>query len=197
MRIINQLFPAITKPYQPIDHATRKWASRQVTSIKYLVIHQSASMATLENINRYHIGPNHISDKGCPSFCYHFFVDTDGTIYQCNNETDITWSNGKVRSNRRPSHAENLTWHKGMNTEAINICVRGDFAGEGYKGSNAPTKEQLVSIERLRLLIMQRYGIKPSNVIGHCHITPRACPGFTIMDFIEQSWSKLVNAVIS
>jgi hypothetical protein len=172
------------------QHPTKIWSHRETWNLNYFTIHQEAGRGTLEDIARYHVGPNHISQTGCPTFCYHFFVDFDGTIYKCNSLYDITWSNGKVRLGRRPSNAEGLRLLKGMNTEAINACVRGDFTGENHKGSDEPTDAQKQSVKTLINWAKNNLKIHPQNIIGHCHITPRACPGYVLTDLLEKEWSS-------
>ena len=92
-------------------HDTRKWHQRALRDISYMVWHHAAGELSVDRVAAYHIGPNHISENGCPAICYHFFVGNDGTIYWCNDFEAITWSNGV----------------KEFNNQGLAVCFEGDL----------------------------------------------------------------------
>jgi len=164
-------------------HPTKRWVKRDVKSIKKIIIHQTASKAypygpkDVENINKYFITPgNHISETGCPHFCYHYAVDDDGKIYVCNDLTDITW------------HA------KGFNTVSLGIAVIGSFDGPTFVGKDHnPTDKQITSlIEFLDGFILNPFGLynlQKSDVYLHSNldkINKQSCPGFKISEIVEK-----------
>jgi hypothetical protein len=84
MKITNQI---TTLPWHPF----RRWSVRELTGINRIIIHQELGDGSVEDVNQYHIQPNHISPKGCPHFCYHYGIDKIGEIIQSNDLRNITW----------------------------------------------------------------------------------------------------------
>ena len=72
-------------------HPLRRWATRELTAINKIIIHQELGEGDIEAVNRYHIRPNHISSRGCPHFCYHYGIEKYGEIIQANEMGQITW----------------------------------------------------------------------------------------------------------
>jgi N-acetyl-anhydromuramyl-L-alanine amidase AmpD len=104
---------------------------------------------------RDHIKPgpqNHISQKGCPSIAYHDFIDSSGTIFRCNNYSDITW-------------------HAGLyNSSSIGIVM-------AFKGQDNifPAKEQWDAMIDHVVDLALTFRILPPSIIGH-----REVPGMAI-----------------
>jgi hypothetical protein len=177
-------------------HATRKWERRSLTDILYITLHHQAGTGPIENVARYHIGPNHISKKGCPGFCYHYHIAFDGTISWTNDLETITWSSGNVKSYRFPSRIQ-LKKGASANEQSIAIMLQGDFDGEGYKGYNGdPESAQMEAVLRLRFYLLSHLNLAPEMLLGHCHVNKRNCPGFTAQSFIEKLWNEPANLYI-
>lgn len=176
-------------------HPTKTWGQRQLHVIREVILHQAASKgATAEAVNRYHITPtkdrdgdgvveawerNHITPTGCPRICYHFVIEKDGTVKQCNELTDVTW------------HA------KGHNIVALGVLVAGYFKGPGHPNAEEPSEAQISSLkELLAYLHIQFPKIKKTSYLGHSEVDPvnkAACPGYTIMKVLE-SWRSNENS---
>ena len=149
-------------------HTTRRWATRDLSKINKIVIHQELGEGSIEGVNNYHIGPNHISQKGCPHFCYHYGIRKDGEIVQANELASITWHVG--------SH----------NTESIGIMVQGNFNGPEYDlGTSEPTEAQIKSLEELVDYLIKAFGFTNQNVFGHYHFGKPACPGYVLQKWVE------------
>lgn len=171
----------------PWNTLGRKWAKRSLATIDRFVVHQAASKgATVEAVNKYHITPtsdrdkdgdiegwekNHISPQGCPHICYHYAIGIDGTVYQCNPLTDVTW------------HC------KGFNTKAVGILVCGAFKGPGFTTGDEPTDAQKSSlVELLNKLHQDMPQIPKNHYFGHCELDPKgkpACPGTTLLNVLK------------
>ena len=94
-------------------HPKRRWSERRLSSIQKIIIHQELGEGTVEEVNAYHIGPNHISPQGCPHFCYHYGIEKSGEIVQANELSSVTWHTS------------------GHNKESVGIMVAGNFEGPG------------------------------------------------------------------
>ena len=168
-------------------HTSRRWKKRSILEIEHLVFHHTAAVSKLTNIARYHVTPspsNHMSQRGAPGLCYHFAIEPDGRVLQCNGLDDIVWSNGRVKVSKKKSNATGLKLGKNMNTYSIGVLVMGDFAGPGHKGGD-PSREQIASCMEIARWAHSELGIKLNNILGHCHINKKMCPGFAITELIE------------
>lgn len=150
-------------------HATRRWASRDLSKIKKIVVHQELGEGSIEAVNNYHVSPNHISSKGCPHFCYHYGIRKDGEIVQANELSSITWHVGN------------------HNTESIGIMIQGNFDGPEYDlGTSEPTKEQIQSLGELVDYLIKAFEFTNQDVYGHFHFGKPACPGYVLQKWVEE-----------
>ncbi|MGQ8334910.1 peptidoglycan recognition protein family protein [Sunxiuqinia sp. A32] len=153
-------------------HPNRIWGKRELRQIKKIIIHQEMGESSIEQVNKYHTKPgvqNHISEKGCPHFCYHYGIRKNGEIVQANELSDIVW------------HCS------GQNTSAVGIMLEGNFAGPGHElGTSAPTGEQLKAIENLVNFLLKSLQLSNYDVFGHYHFGKPACPGYIIQEWIEK-----------
>ena len=137
-------------------HATLKYATRTLDKIKRVVIHHSAVRGTIsaEAIARYHVAepPN---GNGWPGIGYSYYIPSDGTIYQTNALTTISY------------HALDA------NATSVGICFGGDFTKE------KPTDIQLESGKWLLGELYKPLGLSAKDVLGHRDANPgrTACPG--------------------
>lgn len=149
-------------------HNKRRWNKRAENRIDKIIIHQELGEGTIEQVNKYHVGPNHISQRGCPHFAYHFGIRKNGEIVQANEFTDVTWHT------------------KGQNSVAIGIMLVGNFNGPGYDlGTSTPTAQQMQSLEQLVKYLQAKYHLTNQEVYGHYHFGKRACPGDDVGQWIE------------
>ena len=147
---------------------------RALERIDCVILHQSLGHADpsgnrdVLGINNYHISPgNHISAGGCPHICYHYALDDDGSIYLCNELTDVVW------------HC------KGQNSRSIGIMLVGDFAGPGHAGGE-PTAAQEQAFFALAECLMETLGLETEAFYGHRDFGKIACPGDTAYGWIEK-----------
>jgi hypothetical protein len=131
-------------------HSTKKYKTRSLSDIEYLVIHHSAvpPAAGPERIARYHV-----TRQDWPGIGYHFLVGDDGTLYQGNTLETVS------------HHAAN------MNTSAAGICFLGSFMKE------VPPEAQIQAGAQLTAWLVQELGIPLDKVRGHKEFMDTACPG--------------------
>jgi N-acetyl-anhydromuramyl-L-alanine amidase AmpD len=155
-------------------HATRRWSTRELNRVNKIIVHQELGEGTIENVNRYHVQPNHISPKGCPHFCYHYGIRKSGEIVQVNELSHVTWHT------------------KGQNSVSIGIMLVGNFAGPGHDvGTTKPTDEQMISLEQLVEYLKEAFKLTNPDVFGHYHFGKPACPGYIVQEWIENYRNKL------
>jgi len=158
----------------PWNPSRPRWPQkRDLERIDRVILHQSLGHADpsgnrdVFGINNYHINPgNHISTGGCPHICYHLVIDDDGSIYLCNELTDVVW------------HC------KGQNARSLGVLLVGDFAGPGHPGGE-PTAAQERSFFALAEHLMEALGLTPEAFAGHAAYGKPACPGYTAAGWIE------------
>lgn len=147
-------------------HAVRRPATRNHKQIKYIAVHhvgagEASVNATPLSIARYHIGPNHISKRGCPTVCYALMIDSRGNIYKTEDFTTVTW------------HV-NALYNKG----ALGVLLLDDL------DVHVPTQEMLQALEWLVLEYIPSIlpHIKYTGIKGHREFTGvhKSCPGKNI-----------------
>jgi N-acetylmuramoyl-L-alanine amidase len=125
------------------------WWQRNVGEINYIVVHHSASKmrddeeAMLQDHANYHINNN-----GWQGLSYHYIIGKSGTIYQINDLTDITWTDG-------------------LNRESLAICLDGYFHPDV---NEKPTDAQIKAMEELLDELVTNHPEFPagqSNVVAH------------------------------
>ena len=158
----------------PWNPSRPRWPQkRELGKIDRVILHQSLGHADTSGnrdvfgINKYHISPgNHISAGGCPHICYHFALDDDGSIYLCNELTDVVW------------HCA------GQNSRSVGVMLVGGFAGPGHEGGE-PTAAQEQAFFALAEYLGETLHLPPSAFFGHCDFGKPACPGNTAYAWLE------------
>jgi len=157
-------------------HPTRRWGVRQLSQIDRVIIHQELGEGSLENVNDYHIQPNHISPRGCPRICYHYGIRKNGEIVQLNELSSIVWHTS------------------GQNSNAIGIMLVGNFAGVGHSlGTSEPSQEQLAALEYLCDYLLTAFKFSNQELYGHYHFGKPACPGYVVSEWIEKKRNTIVS----
>lgn len=117
---------------------------RDPATIDTIVLHCTA----MPNWNvwrtaRYHTGPNHISDQGCPTIAYAYLIEPDGLLYRCLSHN--------VRS-----------WHAGpWNERSIGVCMAYDA------GDVPPPDRQLAAAAHVCAALARNLGLSAERVMGH------------------------------
>ena len=74
-------------------HKTKKWELRD-KEVKLIVLHCTERDWDVLETAIYHISSNHIDKTGCPTICYHYFIDKEGEIFYVVDERYKTWHVG-------------------------------------------------------------------------------------------------------
>jgi hypothetical protein len=109
----------------------------------------------------YHANKDWGSGNFGDGIMYHYGIGGDGTVYQLRNENATLWHCG--------SWPENATY------TAINVNI-----GDGQHAS----AEQLSSLADLLAFLEARDGFGRDSVKGHQEVSPTACPGSLMADFV-------------
>lgn len=146
-----------------------KWGKRLTSSITKIIVHQELGEGDTMAVYRYHISPtSHIKPGvGAPSIAYHYTIEKDGTIYDVNDDTSVTWHTA------------------GQNMRSLGIMLVGDFTGPGHIGKREPTAEQMDSLTKLLDFLCEQYSVPRAAVYGHKDFGKQACPGDTVMKAIS------------
>ena len=117
---------------------------REEAGIDTIVLHCTAMPGwNVWDTARYHTNPNHISDEGCPTIAYAYFVEPDGLMYRCLSHD--------IRS-----------WHVGpWNDRALGVCMAYDAEEE------PPPREQLLAAAELCATLALELELGPDRVKGH------------------------------
>ncbi len=118
--------------------------TREAAGIDTVVLHCTAMPGwNVWETARYHTGPNHICDTGCPTIAYAYFIEPDGLMYRC-----LPLG---IRS-----------WHVGpWNDRSIGVCMAYEAC------EDPPPREQLAAAAELCARLIRELGLTPDRVLGH------------------------------
>lgn len=142
-------------------HSTDTYPTRNLDSVRYIVVHHSASKThKAEDFARWHV-----EERDWAGIGYHEVIEKDGLV--C-----IT-QRYKTRSN----HVKN------NNTASIGICLSGNFQYE------EPTKAQLKSLDS-RIKSIRKKFPQSLEVKGHKDLQPStSCCGDYLYNYIKNKYS--------
>lgn len=156
-------------------HPERRWSIREPSKINKIIVHQELAEGSVESVNKYHISSNHISDRGCPHFCYHYGIRTNGQTIQANDLTNVVWHTG------------------GVNESSVGVMLEGNFKGPGHDlGREKPSEEQMQSLTKLVERLIEMLSLTKQDVFGHYHFGKRACPGYFVSEWIENLRGQMI-----
>ena len=163
MQSFDELGPQITDISMELERGPTPYATREPGTIQRIVIHHTATPAstTPQAIARYHV-----RERGWPGIGYHYVIAADGTVYQTNPPTSVSYH---VRA---------------FNPESIGIALVGDFTAE------PPPATQLRAAAELIRSIRSLLG-RELPVFGHRDLNATQCPGNT-----WHEWRVTVTAMI-
>jgi len=149
-------------------HPTKRYQTRNLERIKYIVIHHSAVSpdVTPERIAKYHI-----ENLDWPGIGYHFYICPDGAIYQTNELETISYHVG--------AKIEGVP----VNDISVGICLAGSFTGEAR-----PQKAQLISSASLCAYLLRELSLPIEAIKGHKEFMATRCPGDRWEE--EGGWKK-------
>lgn len=117
---------------------------RDPSAIDTVVLHCTAMPGwNVWETARYHTGPNHISEAGCPTIAYAYFIEPDGLIYRCLDHLTRSWHVG--------------AW----NDRAIGVCLSYEACDD------PPPAEQLSAAVDLCAMLVRDLHLSAARVLGH------------------------------
>jgi N-acetyl-anhydromuramyl-L-alanine amidase AmpD len=150
----------------------QKWKYRKLNQIKNIVVHQALGTRTAIDTNKFCINnsPDMTLGRGMPKIAYHYFIEQDGKIYQCNRDDEVT------------SHVKN------MNTKSIAICLGGFYNYGETKGRDGdPSKVQLASLAFMVKHLMDKFNLTVKDVYTHDELQGKpSCPGNAGAAFVKK-----------
>jgi N-acetylmuramoyl-L-alanine amidase len=172
--------PQPPPPYTPPTPGAipAAWDVQPQREWKYIVIHHSAS----EKGNAAVFDAEHRA-RGWQCLGYDFVIDNGNGGPDGRVEVGPRWPQQiqGAHTGKTPGNA--------YNEVGIGICLVGDFT------SHMPTAGQLASLQKLTLFLCRRYGISPSNVIGH-RDAPGAhteCPGDQLHAYVHGTLRQVLK----
>ena len=134
-------------------HLTEKYDTRPLGQIRQIIIHHTAvkDKATPQAIAKGHVFKNQ-----WPGIGYHYYILRDGTVYQCNALTTVSYHAGTA------------------NARSIGVCLDGSFMT-----GRVPPGVQLQATRQLIKSLLVSLGLPADAVIAHKDVMSTACPGST------------------
>jgi hypothetical protein len=133
-------------------NATKRYVERPLESIKRIIIHHTATPAsvTVQRIAEYQV-----NDKNLPGITYHFCTTATGQAYQTEPLTTTAA-------------------HAGQNSrDSVGVCLIGNFM------ENPPSEAQLNATASVLAQVMGNLSIPASQIFGYSEIINTQSPGNT------------------
>jgi hypothetical protein len=166
------------------NHSTKHFRIRTNPSdVLGVCSHHSAGVSQdPQAVARYHVGPNHISQTGCPGLCYNFVISQDvepTSVILARDLREICWSQAVDTKG-------NQDWSGDENRHLLSILVMGDFNETNRLGrSGDPAMQQLQRWEWLTQWLSELFGFDGLGYFGHYHFGKIYCPGRVLRRRIE------------
>lgn len=147
-----------------LSNAKNYGDKRQLSSIKYIVIHYTGNDGDSDEANAKYF-------QGIRNASAHYFVDDD-SITQSVPDDYIAWS---VGGNKYPDclATGGGKWH-GKCTNANSISI--ELCDSVKNGKYDFTENTLKQASELTLELMQKYNVPRENVIRHFDVVGKVCP---------------------
>lgn len=131
-------------------HPELRYDTRLMSDIETIVIHHSAAPAS---VGAERIATYHVKSQDWPGIGYHFIIAQEGTIYQTNALTTISYHSAKV------------------NARGVGVCFLGNF------DDTIPPPAQLRAGAHLVAWLTQELNLGLDVVKGHREYMQTRCPG--------------------
>ncbi len=161
---------------------------------KYIILHATAGGSTAQGIAEYFQGTENTTNP----VSAHYIIGLDGTIVQCNSESDGAWANGYLS----PGH--DGWWDTGINPNNITISI--EHVKSTIDNSSPLTLEQqrasfgLIQHICVRHNIPMRAADENGGITGHFSIDPvnrSRCPGSFDWNALWQHLSEDGDSMLS
>ena len=149
-------------------------ANRNADQILYLVKHYVGATGGAENNCRFFYD----TYRGASA---HYFIDHDGSIWQCVEENDIAWHVGASSYKHREC--------RNSNSIGVELCVKKDKNGRWYY--TEATKKAAVE---LFAYLADKYRIPEDHILRHYDVTGKNC-GEPDVRSGNKVWSKFKKDV--
>lgn len=154
--------------YQLPTHPTERYATRDLSGIKYIIIHHSAVPGTVPAAD---IAKFHTKNANWPGIGYHFYLDDQGRIFQTNELITTCY------------HVGNL------DPVSIGVCVGGNFT------KTIPTPAQIKNAAHLVAWLLQEFKLPLDAIKGKKEFIDTQSPGLQWLS--GQNWKNLLLAQVA
>lgn len=150
--------------------------------IKYIVIHYVGALGGAKANCEYYGG----GDRGASA---HYYVDFDGSVWQCVEDQNIAWHCGA----RTYVHPE----CRNANSIGIELCVR----KKDTSHLNADDKDwyfedaTVKAGAELTRMLMEKYGVPADHVIRHHDVTGKICPNPYVYNAGSHTWAEFQKLI--
>ena len=147
-------------------------SQRQLSAIKYIVIHYTANDGDTDEGNGNYFHNNVVGASA------HYFVDDD-SVTQTVPDNYIAWHCG----------AKTYKHASCRNTNSIGIEICDDVKN----GVIYPSAKTITNVLELVEYLMKKYSIPKENVIRHYDVTGKACPAYWVDNskWKTEFWNKI------
>ncbi len=150
-----------------IANAANYGTKRDLSSIKFIVIHYTANDGDTDENNGKYFANNVVKSSA------HYFVDDD-SVTQSVPDDYVAWSVGGSRYSNYKTTGGAKYYNKATNSNTLNIEICDDVKN----GSVYPSKKTIENAIELTKKKMKEYNVPASKVLRHFDVTGKACPAY-------------------
>ena len=162
----------------PTNTTGYTFRNRDVNRLEGMAFHQALSWGTIEQIHKYHTGPNHMDKNGLSRISYTVGIRRNGEVCMLNDLETKTWSQG-YRNRAGDENAEFIgVMFEGMFSWGKETEYLGQRLGE-------PTEHQIASALQVWNDSADFFNWDCRDIYGHFDFGKESCPGRTIEAIIR------------
>ena len=152
------------------QHATKRYPMRTHADIKRLIVHHTATPATI-SVER--IAAYQVKNRNLPGITYHYCITAQGQVYQT-------------------QYLETVAAHAGKNSaDSVGLCLIGNFT------SAPPPQAQQDAAAVLLAQLATHLGLSTTDVFGYSELVTTGSPGATWSVWKPSLLNKMRNLMTS
>lgn len=156
--------------------------NKLLTKVNY----KSATNRKIEYIVIHYVGATGGAEANCKYFhsiyrgvSAHYFVGHAGEIWQCVEDSNISWHCGATSYKHKTC--------RNSNSIGIELCCR--KSGSKWYFEDATVNAAIELTKEL----MKKYNIPASNVIRHYDVSGKQCPAPYVLNNTKHTWTAFIN----
>lgn len=166
-----------------LAHRNNYGSARDVSVIKYLVIHYTGNDGDTDEANANYFN----AYRGVSA---HYFVDDDSVTQSVPDEHEA-WAVGGAKYPSCHQTGGGKFYNKCVNRNSISV----ELCDTKRDGKYGFTEKTLANAAELCRMLIEKYNIKPENIIRHFDVNGKNCPAPFVSDV--KAWEAFKERIVN